>query len=61
MKEKTCKCINEYKIGDFIFHKRREYQVDVCPLWYQVYNNGGWSDYVFLEEDEFNKYFKLID
>lgn len=69
--EKTCKCIEDYTIPrhlnhitedyDLVFHKGREYQVDVCTLWYQVYQNGGCDDYVFMTEEDFEKYFKLID
>ena len=67
--EKTCKCIaalsrvndnNPEKTCEFIV--RREYQVDVYPLYYQIYQNGGWDDYVFISSDEeFNEYFKLIE
>ena len=32
------------------------------PLYYQVYQNGGWNDYIFIEDENvFNKYFKLIE
>ena len=47
--EKTCKCIEDYEIEDLIFHKDREYQVDILPLYYQVYQNGGWNDYILLK------------
>lgn len=43
------------------FHKYREYQVDVLPLFYIVYQNGGWDDFISLNEEEFNTYFELID
>jgi hypothetical protein len=67
--EKTCKCIQSYtKYPDIDstqrelnFLKGHEYQVDICPLWYQIYVNGGWDDYMFMNEEEFNKYFKLIE
>lgn len=58
--EKTCKCIEDLIYEDYTFHKGREYQVDVYPLFYKIYNNGGWDDYIFFGED-FNKYFKLIE
>jgi len=61
-RERTCKCIQEFKYDNLIFHKGREYQVDVYPLYYQIYQNGGWDDYVFINtEEEFSKYFKLIE
>ena len=68
--EKTCKCIESFTInaampnndGDILnFYKGREYQVDIFPLYYQVYQNGGWDDYIFMTEEEFNKNFNLID
>lgn len=59
--EKTCKCIEDYEIEDLIFHKGREYQVDILPLYYQVYQNGGWYDYIYMQEEDFDKNFKLID
>jgi len=68
--ERTCKCIENLTInastphndGDELnFHKGREYQVDIFPLYYQVYQNGGWDDYIFMTEEEFNKNFNLID
>ena len=67
--ERTCKCIESLTInaacpnndGDELnFHKGREYQVDIFPLYYQVYQNGGWDDYIFMNEEEFNKNFSLI-
>jgi len=60
-KERTCACINNYEDENLIFHKGREYQVDLFPLYYQVYQNGGWEDYIFMNEEEFQKYFKLIE
>lgn len=59
--EKTCTCINECTLYDYLFRKGREYQVDVYPLYYQVYNNGGYDDYVFLSPEDFEKYFKMIE
>ena len=59
--EKTCKCIQEYKIENLTFHKEREYQVDIYPLFYKVYQNGGWNDYIYINEEDFKQYFKLID
>ncbi len=62
--EKTCKCIKECIFNGYEFHKGREYQVDIYPLFNKVYNNGGWDEYVFFEdneENEFNEYFKLIE
>ena len=70
-KERTCKCIEDYTMPrhlnhiiedyDLAFHKGREYQVDVTPLFYQVYQNGGWDDYIFMTEEEFNKNFSIIE
>ena len=61
-RERTCKCINDVIINDYRFHKGREYQVDVYPLYYQIYQNGGWDNYVFISSDEeFDEYFKLIE
>jgi len=59
--EKTCVCIENYEIEDLIFHKGREYQVDIFPLYYQVYQNGGWDDYIYMKDEYFNKIFKLIE
>lgn len=68
--EKTCKCIGSIKLKastpfndgpDMEFHKGREYQVDIFPLYYQLYQNGGWEDYIFLTEEEFNRNFTLIE
>ena len=61
-RERTCKCIVELNRYNLQFHKGREYQVDVYPLYYQIYQNGGWDDYVFISSDEeFNEYFELIE
>jgi hypothetical protein len=59
--ERTCVCNEDYEIEDLIFHKGREYQVDIFPLYYQVYQNGGWDDYIYIQEEDFDKNFKLID
>jgi len=59
--EKTCKCIEDLEIDNYKFHKLREYQVDIYPLFCKIYQNGGWNDYIYLKEEEFNKYFKEID
>ena len=69
--ECTCKCIknldvypdinNNMKSRELRFHKGREYQVDIYPLYFQVYQNGGWNDYIFQSKEEFNIYFKLIE
>jgi len=59
--ERTCVCIEDYEIEDLIFHKGREYQVDIFPLYYQVYQNGGWYDYIYIQEEDFDKNFKLIE
>lgn len=60
-REKTCKCINDLTLNECQFHKGREYQVDIYPLYYQIYQNGGWDDYIFINSDEeFNSYFELI-
>jgi len=63
---KTCKCVKSIKYEDNVFkplefYQNREYQVDVYPLFYKVYPNGGYEDFVFLNEDEFKKDFLLID
>ena len=60
--ERTCACTENYEIKDLIFHKGREYQVDIFPLYYQVYQNSGYDDYIIInDDDEFSKYFKLIE
>ena len=58
--QKTCRCIKEVQFDELKFYNRREYQVDIYPLFYKVYNNGGWDDYVFLDENEFLENFELI-
>ena len=67
--EKTCKCIKELNVlpdgrcpneSELNFHRGREYQVDIYALFYKVYQNGGYNDYVFLNDDEFNESFELI-
>jgi hypothetical protein len=58
--ERTCVCIKDYEYENLIFHKGREYQVDIFPLYYQIYQNGGWYDYVYMQEEDFDKNFKLI-
>ena len=70
--EKTCACIaslehtndnDESKLCEFI--ERHEYQVDVYIYLershYKVYQNGGWNDFVILDEKEFKENFKLIE
>jgi hypothetical protein len=59
--ERTCVCIKDYEYENLIFHKGREYQVDIFPLYYQIYQNGGWYDYVYMQEEDFDKNFKLIE
>lgn len=60
--EKTCSCIEDLIFEDYQFYKGREYQVDIYPSHYKIYQNGGWDDYIFLEgDDNFNKHFKLIE
>ena len=60
--EKTCKCIKDLIFDDYQYHKGHEYQVDIYPLFYKIYNNGGWNDYIYLEgEDKFNEHFKMIE
>lgn len=60
--EKTCKCIKDFEFDNHKFIKNREYQIDLYPLFYKIYRNGGWDDYIFLsEEDIFCEYFKIID
>lgn len=47
------------------FIERHEYQVDVYVTLdantYRVYNNGGWTDYIDIDEEAFSKHFRLID
>ena len=71
-KETTCKCILECRLKDhfaldkyYNFHKGREYQLDILmnqPFQkpYKVYQNGEYSDFVLLNEEQFNSYFELI-
>ncbi len=60
-RERTCKCIEDYKFDNLEFHKGREYQVDEFLMYYQVFQNGGYDKYVIInEEDKFSKYFSLI-
>lgn len=65
MEEKTCLNIQpiniEDKFGELTFKPGFEYQVDIYPLFSCVYNNGGWKDYFFFSNHEFNKYFQIID
>ena len=72
--EKTCCCISELTIANdninrkddsvLTFREKREYQVDVFSTTerstYKVYQNGGWDDFVRLNEDEFKQHFELI-
>lgn len=68
--EKTCRCtesltmLSERNDSELTYHNNREYQVDVfstaeCST-YKVYQNGGWDDYVRLDEKEFAEHFELI-
>lgn len=70
--EKTCKCIKDisttsdsrYSNVEILdFHAGREYQVDmfVHPPFFQVYQNGGYNDYVYMDIERFLEYFRLID
>ena len=67
--ERTCRCINDFVIlpdnrhsneKELNFHKGREYQVDIYVLFFKVYQNGGYDDYAFLSNEEFDDYFELI-
>ena len=67
--ERTCRCINDFDVlpdnchpneKELNFHKGREYQVDIYALFFKVYQNGGYDDYVFLNDEEFDNYFELI-
>lgn len=70
--EKTCKCVkstpniyrNEQSKEFCSFIEGREYQVDVymtsSDIHYKIYQNGGWEDWVMLEQEEFDKWFKEI-
>lgn len=72
-REKTCKCKVECNLLQWMvldrylnFHEGREYQVDILinqpfDRPYKVYQNGGYSDYVLLNEEKFKSYFDLID
>lgn len=60
MEEKTCICIASLNQDGFEFFTRHEYQVDVYPLFFCVYLDGGWNNYIFLNEEDFSKYFQLI-
>lgn len=63
---KTCKCVKELlepangDLCELIFIVGHEYQVDIFDLFYQVYLNGGWRDYTFIDRETFNKHFTLI-
>lgn len=68
--EKICKCIKDLNIlpeedsvikRSLNFIKNHEYQVDINTFSYRVYLNGGWYSYVDLSNDNFEKYFKLIE
>lgn len=68
--EKNCKCIKEFVTfpdnvfsneDELYFHVGREYQVDIYALYFKVYQNGGYNDYVNLDDSEFSEYFRLID
>jgi len=68
--ERTCRCTENLTINasmphddgnELSFHKGREYQVDIYPSYYQVYQNGDYDDYIFVTEEEFNKNFSLIE
>ena len=68
--ERTCRCNNDLSIPSggrnstldtLNFHAGREYQVDVYHLFLQVYQNGGYNDYVYLEENEFLEHFEIIE
>ena len=66
MLEKCCRCKKTFNVPpergleELEFLERREYQVDIYPLYYKVYNNGGYLDYVFLSDEDFRKNFDLI-
>ena len=59
--ERTCKCIQDYEQDGLKFHKGREYQIDIYPLYNQIYQNGGWNDYIFMDDESIQEYFELID
>lgn len=70
--EKTCKCVKStpkiYRnahTGEFCtFAAGHEYQVDVyvsaVETWYKVYQNGGWEDWVMVDQENFDKWFVEI-
>lgn len=59
--EWTCICTEDLEFNNYQFLKGHEYQVDIYPLFYKIYNNGGYDDYIFIDgEDNFNKNFKMI-
>ncbi len=53
-------CPSENDLPELNFKAGFEYQVDVFDLFYQVYLNGGWRDYTFLNIETFNEHFNLI-
>lgn len=74
--EKTCTCIHNIVLENKGTNKTnnptcgfisgREYQVDVftCfknPDYFKVYPNGGNEDWIFLDKDEFNEWFREIE
>ena len=70
--EKTCKYKvsltrknDNYPERECEFRAGREYQVDVYVYLdrshYKVYQNGGWNDFVFLEDIEFRENFEIIE
>ena len=61
IKEWTCTCIKNLINENYQFYEKHEYQVDIYPLYYKVYTNGGWNIYEFFNEDEFYEHFKLIE
>jgi len=61
IQEKTCKCIEDLIFDDYQFYKNKEYQVDVYPSHYKIYNVG-YNNYIFIKgDDNFNKHFKIIE
>lgn len=68
--ERTCSCFEDLTIlpdensiinKTLNFQKGHEYQVDILADNYKVYVNGGWYGYVHLNNEDFEKHFKLID
>ena len=67
--EKTCTCIAAWdtEVGKdkLSFLERHEYQVDVYMSLesskYRVYANGGWTDYIDIDQKEFDEHFRLIE